>query len=100
MGAGQMVSRLIEIGQPAYRIDDVVPRERLGEIAVSLRGELAAFLHAADMPQSGAGVAGDAGASNVKKAVALVGNGRSGLEGGVLELLDAGTGFEPVTFRL
>jgi len=67
-----MVSRLIEIGQPAYRIDDVVPRERRGEIAVSLRGELAALRHAAETPE------GDGGAPNVKKAVLLEEDGRSG----------------------
>jgi hypothetical protein len=39
-------------------------------------------------------------APNGKTAVTLGGNGRSGFSREVLGSLDAGTGFEPVTFRL
>ena len=65
----------------------VYPGERRGEVSIQLRGDLAAFL------QLG-------GAPNGKPAVLRVGNGRSGCAGDVLGSLDAGTGFEPVTFRL
>ena len=40
------------------------------------------------------------GGPNSEKAVAHVGNGRSVLSREVMGTLDAGTGFEPVTFRL
>ena len=70
-----------------------VPGERRGEFALELRGDLAAFLHAAE--RGGAG-----GGPNGKSAAALVGCGRSGFDRGVMATLDAGTGFEPVTFRL
>lgn len=69
----------------------VFPGERRGEVTVSLRGDLAAFLHAAETPESGKGPDNDAGTPNGKKAVALVGNGRSGFGREVLGSLDAGT---------
>ena len=75
----------------------VHPGERRGEVAIELRGDLAAFLHAAEGRESDRGSGGDAGPLNSKTAVHRVANGRVG---GVLETLDAGTGFEPVTFRL
>ncbi len=59
----------------------IFPGESRGEVTVSLRGDLAVFLHAAD----------DGEGPNSKKAVALVGNGRSGLGREVLGTLDAGT---------
>jgi hypothetical protein len=62
----------------------VFPGERRGEMSVSLRGDLAAFLHAAGEPDGGL-------APNSKKAVALGGNGRSGFSREVLGTLDAGT---------
>ena len=65
----------------------VLPGERRGELSVSLRGDLAAFLRAA----------GESEGQNSKKAVLRMENGRSWE---VLGTLDAGTGFEPVTFRL
>ncbi|TCI00690.1 recombinase family protein [Roseococcus sp. SYP-B2431] len=66
----------------------VFPGERRGELTVTLRGDLAAFLHAANSTP------------NAETAAALVGHGRSGFGRVVLGSLDAGTGFEPVTFRL
>ena len=68
----------------------VFPGEWRGELRVSRRGDLVALLRAAGEPEAGE-------VPNGKKAVALVGNGRSGRG---LGMLDAGTGFEPVTFRL
>jgi site-specific DNA recombinase len=76
----------------------VFPGERRGEVSVQLCGDLAAFLHLGDAPNGAAG--GNAGSANSKKAVLRVGNGRSGVWREVLATLDAGTGFEPVTFRL
>ena len=76
----------------------VHPGERRGEVAVELRGDLAAFLHLGDAPERGAGR--DEAAPHSKTAALLVQNGRSGLAGEVLGTLGAGTGFEPVTFRL
>jgi site-specific DNA recombinase len=74
----------------------VYPGARRGEVAVELRGDLAAFLHL------GAAAAGDAAAGNAEaagnKKAALLAEG--GCSVGVLPTLDAGTGFEPVTFRL
>jgi len=62
------------------------PGERRGEIDVTLRGDLAAFLRSEGGAEKGN-----------KKAALRVENGCSGE---VLATLDAGTGFEPVTFRL
>ena len=64
-------------------VDAVVvhPGERRGEVSVSLRGDLAAFLHAAQ---------GDSN-PNGKTAVLRVENGRSGMGREVLATLDAGT---------
>ncbi|MBR0661935.1 recombinase family protein [Neoroseomonas oryzicola] len=67
----------------------VFPGERRGEVTVSLRGDLAAFLHAAGEPEAGSG--------DAKKAANLT---VGGLGREVMASLDAGTGFEPVTFRL
>ena len=72
---------------------EVFGGERRGEVSIQLRGDLAAFLHLGersqgiDMPDS-------------KTAVPAVGNGRFAFGHGVLGSLVAGTGFEPVTFRL
>ena len=63
------------------------PGERRGELAVSLRGDLAAFLRSSDED----GVA----ATKVVSRRAV-----NGCSGDVMGSLDAGTGFEPVTFRL
>ena len=63
------------------------PGERRGELAVRLRGDLAAFLRSSD----------EEGRPATKVGLRRVGNGCSG---GVMGSLDAGTGFEPVTFRL
>ena len=68
----------------------VHPGERRGEVSLSLRGDLAAFLRLAEAERG----------PNSKTAIALGGNGRSGLGREVLGSWDAGTGFEPVTFRL
>ena len=68
----------------------VFPGERRGEVSVELRGDLAAFLQADAA----------AGGANAKPAAPLVQNGCSRSCGDVLGSLDAGTGFEPVTFRL
>ena len=68
----------------------VNPGERRGEVSLSLRGDLAAFLEMAEAD-------GRRGGLNTKTAALRVENGRS-LE--VLATCDAGTGFEPVTFRL
>ncbi|WP_270937843.1 recombinase family protein [Falsiroseomonas oryzae] len=68
----------------------VHPGERRGEVSLSLRGDLAAFLRMAEAEQR----------LNAKTAVALGGNGRSVFGREVMVSLDAGTGFEPVTFRL
>ena len=70
----------------------VIPGERRGEVSLSLRGDLAAFLQAAEAEQPEAWnqkTPGRAGATR-----------GSGFGGEVLGTLDAGTGFEPVTFRL
>jgi hypothetical protein len=71
----------------------VFPGERRGEVSLSLSGDLAAFLHAGEAAGSGT--------------VLLAQNGKTpathwsyGRFGEVLGSLDAGTGFEPVTFRL
>ena len=69
---------------------EVFPGERRGEVSVVLRGDLAAFLHLGEANGAGPG-------RNAKKAALLVQNGRSRE---VMGTLDAGTGFEPVTFRL
>jgi hypothetical protein len=71
---------------------EVFPGAKRGEISVQLRGDLAAFLYL--------GEPGGAGGQNSKTAVLRVENGRSGRSGEVMGTLDAGTGFEPVTFRL
>jgi hypothetical protein len=71
---------------------EVLPGNRRGEITVQLRGDLAAFLYL--------GEPGGAGRQNGKSAILRVGNGRSDMCGEVMGTLDAGTGFEPVTFRL
>jgi site-specific DNA recombinase len=80
-------------------IDSILihPGAKRGELTVSLRGDLAAFLHLAEAP---AGGLLKQATSNTKTAVLLVGDGRSIFGQGVLGSLDAGTGFEPVTFRL
>ena len=74
----------------------IYPGERRGEVSVSLRGDLAAFLYLAEASEA-------VGSDDVPRPR----NGKtpairwdSGRFGGVLESLDAGTGFEPVTFRL
>ncbi len=72
---------------------EVFPGAKRGEISVVLRGDLAAFLHLGT-------AGGDSHTRNAEKAVSLMGNGRSGRSGEVMGPLDAGTGFEPVTFRL
>ena len=72
---------------------EVFPGERRGEVSVQLRGDLAAFLHLGEAGRAGPG-------QNSKTAVLLMENGRSGRSGEVMGTLDAGTGFEPVTFRL
>ncbi len=72
---------------------EVFPGAKRGEISVVLRGDLAAFLHLGT-------AGGDSHTRNAEKAVSLMGNGRSGRSGEVMGTLDAGTGFEPVTFRL
>ena len=71
---------------------EVFPGARRGEVEVMLRGDLAAFLHL-----------GEAGADrppNSTKPALRVENGRSSFGREVMGTLDAGTGFEPVTFRL
>ncbi|MGC5198083.1 recombinase family protein [Aphanothece microscopica] len=68
----------------------VHPGERRGEVSLSLRGDLAAFLEMAEAD-------GRRGGLNTKTAVLRVENGRSWE---VMGSWDAGTGFEPVTFRL
>ncbi|WP_270933593.1 hypothetical protein [Falsiroseomonas oryzae] len=60
------------------------PGERRGEVSLSLRGDLAAFLQ---MPAADRAC----DAPNSKTAVALGGNGRSGSGREVLVSLDAGT---------
>lgn len=65
----------------------VHPGERRGEVSLSLLGDVAALLHAA----------GERQVADSKKAALRVQNGRSWE---VLATWDAGTGFEPVTFRL
>ncbi|WP_137176247.1 recombinase family protein [Roseomonas sp. AR75] len=57
------------------------PRERRGEVSMSLRGDLAALLHAAEAEQG----------ANGKTAVPRVENGRSGVGREVMGTLDAGT---------
>ena len=69
----------------------VLPGERRGEVSVTLRGDLAAFLRADAAALS---------ASGNKKAALREQNGCSRSDWGVLGTLDAGTGFEPGTFRL
>jgi hypothetical protein len=63
------------------------PGERRGELAVSLRGDLAAFLRSSDEDGVAATKVG------LRRAV-------NGCSVDVMGSLDAGTGFEPVTFRL
>ena len=69
------------------------PGEKRGEVSVRLRGDLASFLYlgeaTSDTPPGGG--------ADSKAAVLRAGNGRSRE---VLGTLVAGTGFEPVTFRL
>ncbi|WP_408886996.1 recombinase family protein [Limobrevibacterium gyesilva] len=65
----------------------VYPGETRGEVRVELRGDLAAFLYLPE-PSDGA---------QTRTAASRKENGRSG---GVMGTLVAGTGFEPVTFRL
>jgi DNA invertase Pin-like site-specific DNA recombinase len=67
----------------------VFPGERRGEVSVTLRGDLAAFLHADEAERA-------RGAGNKKAAL----REQNGCSWEVLATLDAGTGFEPVTFRL
>jgi len=76
-------------------IDAIVmhPGERRGEVRLELRGDLAAFLHLTD---GGAGAPAHR-AKDARTAVPRVGNGGSV---GMMGSLVAGTGFEPVTFRL
>jgi hypothetical protein len=64
----------------------VFPGERRGEVSVSLRGDLAAFLHAAELPE-GVTVTVSGGADSKKAAPVRV----SGLVGRKLLSLDAGT---------
>ena len=63
----------------------ITPREGRGAYDVTLVGDLAAFM-----------VAGDAGVAGGRRAKSMKSGGKIGL----LSSLDAGTGFEPVTFRL
>ena len=63
----------------------MTPREGRGAYDVTLVGDLAAFM-----------VAGDAGVPEGCRAKFMNSGGKFGL----LSALDAGTGFEPVTFRL
>jgi hypothetical protein len=62
----------------------VHPGERRGEVSLSLRGDLAAFLHVAEADR-------EPTTTNSKTAVALGGNGRSVFGREVLGSLDAGT---------
>ena len=62
----------------------VYPGEKRGEYRVQLRGDLAAFLYLAE-------------AANNKNAAPFT---ASGVVYGSMGTLVAGTGFEPVTFRL
>ncbi len=74
----------------------IFPGERRGEVEISLKGDLAAFLQASEA--SAASGSGDVlRAQNGKTPVTRWSYGRFGE---VLGSLDAGTGFEPVTFRL
>jgi len=68
----------------------VMPGARRGEVSLSLRGDLAAFLQMAEAEQ----------APNAKMAALRAKGGRSVFDCEVMASLDAGTGFEPVTFRL
>jgi hypothetical protein len=63
-----------------------VPGEGRGQFSPELRGDLAAFLHAAER---GAPCPN----SNEKQAATLSGSGRSRFGLGVMRTLDAGTGF-------
>jgi hypothetical protein len=63
--------------------------EKRGQVSVELGGDLAAFLYLSEPAEDGT--------SDSRTAVAQGGNGRSG---GSMGTLVAGTGFEPVTFRL
>jgi site-specific DNA recombinase len=67
----------------------IYPGEKRGQVSVKLRGDLAAFLYLSEPAEDGT--------SDSRTAVAQGGNGRSGVSMGTLV---AGTGFEPVTFRL
>ncbi len=74
----------------------IFPGECRGEVEISLRGDLAAFLHASEV-WAAAGSGDDLRTQNGNKPVTRWSYGRFSR---VLGSLDAGTGFEPVTFRL
>ena len=69
------------------------PSQRRGDTTFHLRGDLAAFLHIEQGPDGAVLLTG----THSKTAVP---DGRNGGSGEVLASLVAGTGFEPVTFRL
>ena len=89
----EMLTGVAEVLRLLIDAIQVFPGERRGEVHVSLRGDLAAFLQMAEAEQG--------------REVRLAQNGKTpdaardvrGL-GLVMPTWDAGTGFEPVTFRL
>ena len=89
----EMLAGVAEVLRLLINAVEVFPGERRGKVEVRLRGDLAAFLHLAEASEH--------------SAARLVQNGETPDIArdirGLLEVMvtwDAGTGFEPVSFRL
>jgi site-specific DNA recombinase len=88
-----MLASVAEVLRLLINAVQVFPGERRGEVEVSLRGDLAAFLHLAETKD----IRDDRLTQNGK--TPDITNDIRGLSH-VMATWDAGTGFEPVTFRL
>ncbi len=93
LGQPEMLTGVAEVLRLLINAVEVFPGERRGEVEVSLRGDLAAFLHMAEA---------EAGRERRVAQNGKTPDITSDIRGlsRVMATWDAGTGFEPVTFRL